>query len=702
MAESPAQVLGQGVGWAVVAGLGFSFAAFMMFITFLQNRLTTRSTANLEEFNSAGHSVKPGLIAAGIVSAWTWAATLLQSTTVTFKYGVSGAYWYGAGATLQILFCSIMACKIKSCAPFCSTYLEIIRVRYGKPTHAVFICFALLTNLLVSSQLVLGGAAVVTELTGLNVFAGIFLIPASVAAYTVTGGLRATFIADYSHTIGLFVVIIYFFFHIWTGNGKIGSLGHMTDLLTASAARDPVPGNAGGSYLTMRSQSGLIFGIINICGNLATVFCDQSYHQRSIASLPSTASRGFLLGGSAWFPIPFLFATSLGLTARALFKVDPDMAGLTQEQVTAGLSAPSAAVALCGKGGAVAVLIMLFLAVTSAMSAQQIAVSSVFTFDLYKVYVVSHAHHSHFQLVSHGAVVVWSLIMSVFGVIWHFAGIELGWLYLMMGIIVAPGVGPIFLSIVWKNTNRLGCVVGMVTGLVLGIFTWLITAYGCYNEVTVATTNEQYPTLAGNLVSLLVSIIIVVTWSIASPQNYDFAATRAYNAPKDLLAYPDVPVLAKDAPSQEEESPEPEKDASVLEKEAPTDPSQDGACAADADPETNDTPAAAAVQCRDGGEANIEYVRAAGLDPSVVTVMLRKSVVISLVSGAVLVIVIPAVATSARIWNSAGLGAWMWLGFLWLMWSIYAVGVLPILEEREALMSLMSKMGSVFKRRKPA
>ena len=125
-AEHPAQVLGQGVGWAVVVGLGLAFAAFMISLTWIQSRYTEHKATSVEEFSSASRSVRPGLIAAGIVSAWTWAATLLTSASMTYQYGVAGAYWYSAGAMLQILLCSIMACKLKSFAPFCSTYLEIL------------------------------------------------------------------------------------------------------------------------------------------------------------------------------------------------------------------------------------------------------------------------------------------------------------------------------------------------------------------------------------------------------------------------------------------------------------------------------------------------------------------------------------------------------------------------------------------------
>jgi hypothetical protein len=165
-----------------------------MGLSWIQNRYTAYSTKQSEEFNTASRSVKPGLIASGIVSAWTWAATLLQSSTVStvswfdidslidrrqvaYNYGIAGPFWYAAGATVQILVFSILACKVKQNAPRCHTYLEIINARYGRVAHLVFMVFAFITNILVGSQLLLGGSAVVTALTGMNVYAAIFLIP---------------------------------------------------------------------------------------------------------------------------------------------------------------------------------------------------------------------------------------------------------------------------------------------------------------------------------------------------------------------------------------------------------------------------------------------------------------------------------------------------------------------------------------------
>ena len=50
-----------------------------------------------ESFSTAGRSIKMGLTACDIVSKWTWAATLLQSSNVAWQYGVSGPFWYASG-----------------------------------------------------------------------------------------------------------------------------------------------------------------------------------------------------------------------------------------------------------------------------------------------------------------------------------------------------------------------------------------------------------------------------------------------------------------------------------------------------------------------------------------------------------------------------------------------------------------------------
>lgn len=203
-----------------------------------------------------------------------------------------------------------------------------------------------------------------------------------------------------THTSVLFAIILTFVFTVYATSGYIGSISQMHHLLSEVTQIMPVSGNAQGSYLTLRSLNGLIFGVINLIGNFATVFQDQAYWQRAIASRPATTVKAYLIGGLAWFAVPFAFSTTLGLAAVALGAVPasssptqvptangfvPLLQPLTQDEISAGLPASFAAATLLGKSGAAALLIVLFLAVTSATSAELIAVSSVLTYDVYVV-----------------------------------------------------------------------------------------------------------------------------------------------------------------------------------------------------------------------------------------------------------------------------------------------------------------------------
>ena len=143
--------LSSGVGYGVVLGLGFAFALGMILTTYTLKRYNAEVQTS-EMFSTAGRTVKSGLVASAVVSSWTWAATLLQSSGVAYRYGVSGPFWYASGATVQILLFATLAIELKRKAPNAHTFLEIIRARYGVYAHLVYIVFGLMTNILVTAM----------------------------------------------------------------------------------------------------------------------------------------------------------------------------------------------------------------------------------------------------------------------------------------------------------------------------------------------------------------------------------------------------------------------------------------------------------------------------------------------------------------------------------------------------------------------
>lgn len=408
-------VLSQGVGYGIVVGIGAFFALMMLAITWLQNRYTAYSTRQAEEFNTASRSVKPGLIAAGIVSSWTWSSTLLTSSTFAYSYGIIGPMAYACCGSSQILLFSLIAIKIKANTPGAHTFPEIVLAKHGRPAHITYLFFGFVTNLLVGACLVLGGSQVVAAMSGVNVYAAIFLIPLVVAAYVIAGGLRSTFIADYAHTVVLFVAIFVFCFSMYSTNPTVGSISKFYDLLKAAGETRPVAGNYNGSYLTFRSEDGLVFAIDLLAAGFCAVWLDQAYWQRAIASRPETSVVAYLTGGIAWYGIPFAFGTAMGLGCVALtgspsFPTFPNP--LTAAQNGSGLSAPANSIALLGAGGAGLMLLLLFMAVTSSTSAELIAVSSLITFDVYKTYVKPKATSTELVRISHYGIIIYALILA--------------------------------------------------------------------------------------------------------------------------------------------------------------------------------------------------------------------------------------------------------------------------------------------------
>ncbi len=538
------EALPEWIGWAIVVGLGMVFAIIITVEVKIEEKYLG-VTQTSEMFNTAGRTIKTGLTAAAIVSAWTWAATLLQSSTVAYQYGISGPFWYAAGASIQVLLFGILAIELKRKAPNAHTFLEIIRARYGNGSHKIFLIFALMTNMIVTAMLLLGGSAVVNGLTGMDISLAAFLIPIGVMIYTLVGGLKATFVADYMHTIIIFVVILTFVAAVYINTDVTGGIEGMYEKLVQAAEIRPVEGNAAGAFLTMASAGGLMFGIINIVGNFGTVFVDQAYWQRAIAAQPGSTVKGFLLGGLCWFAIPFTLATTMGLTAVAL---DVD---ITMQQAQMGLVVPAAATALMGEIGAVMVLTMLFMAVTSAGSAELIAVSSLVTYDLYRTYKNPNASGKQLVKVSRATIVAFGLGMGGLAVVLLSMGLSLGFVYLAMGILIGSAVIPIALTILWSKTNKVAATAGAVIGLLCSTTVWVATAaslpeYG--GVIDLASLGNNYSMLFANITAILSGGAIAIAGSLAAGKTFD------WNDLKEKITLVEVSAADQTAAAEDEET----------------------------------------------------------------------------------------------------------------------------------------------------
>ncbi|KKY35885.1 putative urea active transporter [Diaporthe ampelina] len=462
--------LPQAVGYVVVVLIGFLIAFIMIFVTYLLKRTVGEDNRTTEMFMTANRRVEA------------------------------------------------------------HTLLEIVRIRYGNVAHIVWIALCLINNIIAVANMLLGASAAISALTGMPVVAAIFLLPASVVLYTFVGGIKATFLTDYFHTFIITIIICYFTIATFSVP-EISSPGHLFDLVVKAGQAHPVAGNHDGSYLTMASKDAILFGIIHVLANFGLVIMDTGFFTKAFSAAPQAVVPGYIIGGIAYFAIPWCLGTLMSLSALGLeaiqsprFPTYPDR--MSTVEISNGLVLPYAAVAIAGKGGAAAVLLIIFMAVTSTISAQVIAVSSIITFDIYRQYLNRGATDRDVIRWSHIGVVIFGIFSAAFSTALYYGSVDLGWTLYMLGVLTCPGIFPTTFTILWRKQSKVAAIVSPLLGLATGLAVWLGSAHAFYGDISIASTGATLPCVYGTTASALSPALYSVVISLVRPANYDWAEFR--------------------------------------------------------------------------------------------------------------------------------------------------------------------------------
>jgi len=514
----------QSVGWGLVIGVGFAFALLLVVITLALEKY--RNEVQTSEMLMTGNrSMKTGLIAAAVVSSWTIGSTLLLSCTSAYNLGISGPFWYGGSACFQIIVFSVAAIEIKRKAPNTHTYQEIVRVRYGKATHLLSCFYSFFQQICYSANLLINGSSIIANLTGINRDASIVLLPLFVTVYTLFGGIKATFISDYFHAVIIYIILLMFIFVTYCTSDILGSPSALYDLLIQAGKDEPVAQNQDGSYLTMTSVNGGLFGLV-LSGAGWAAASDSQLMQKALAADPRYVLPAYTIGCLSWFTIPFALATTLGLACRGLentssFPTYPNK--LSTKQVGDGLVMPIAAYALMGKTGAGGVLTMVFMACTAAYSSEVVAVSSTLCHDIYKAYINPNASGKKLALVSRCGVVGFFVICSGLAIGLAHAGFDVSFITTVSGIVVNVNIIPMGCTLFWKKMSAFAYIIGTTASTCIALAVWIGYTASQGDHSVNLTTLSTYPALAaGNTVAVYVPIILVPILVWIKPANFDW------------------------------------------------------------------------------------------------------------------------------------------------------------------------------------
>jgi len=148
-------------------------------------------------------------------------------------------------------------------------------------------------------------------------------------------------------------------------------------------------------------------------------------------------------------------------------------------------------------------------------------------YDIWKGYINKNADGKQILMISRAVILVFGVSMgSLSCILNQIDGINLGWVYNFMGIVIGSAVVPLWYLLMWNKANGIGAVAGAWGGQIIAVIVWLVTAKADEGEVSVKSLGTLNCQMAGCIVAIGSSGIIHTVLSLAKPQNYDWQSMR--------------------------------------------------------------------------------------------------------------------------------------------------------------------------------
>ncbi|KAL4230109.1 hypothetical protein ACF0H5_010494 [Mactra antiquata] len=343
---------------------------------------------SLDTVFDAGGRVSFSLTAVTVTSQLLWPADLLQSSTLTSKTGLGGSLWMAIGIVVDILLFPTLSLYLKTRAPGAKTFPQIAYARFGKAAHIMFCVLALVANLIVTTSMLLAGksALQVLSLDTNNEF--IYLMMAVLfGSYCMVGGLGTTFYISYFNTALIFITVtVYVLYTTFYPSDEIKSISTIESIYNSISCLQAPKGNFGDSYLTFRTTSGVIYGVVVLFMATSISFCDQANWQSRIAAKPTQGVLGFFLAAYMWFVIPTALSFTVTMTYLSMSAQNGSHL-LTEAEIDNGYITPFVMNYLMGQTGGYLLLTLLMMTLMSTGSGEVMSVSSIIVYDIYKTYI---------------------------------------------------------------------------------------------------------------------------------------------------------------------------------------------------------------------------------------------------------------------------------------------------------------------------
>ncbi|MFB2862289.1 sodium:solute symporter [Aeromonas sp. MdU4] len=171
--------------------------------------VSRRKVKNSKDFLLAGRSLGPWMMAGTLAATEIGGGSTLGVAAKAYgEWGLS-AGWYVVCAGIGVFSVSFIAPRLR--AAMATTVPEILRRRYGRPTHIISSALSIGALFLATAAQITACASVIQVATGLDAATTVIMVACVVTAYTMLGGLMAIAFTDIVHilviTVGMAIAL---------------------------------------------------------------------------------------------------------------------------------------------------------------------------------------------------------------------------------------------------------------------------------------------------------------------------------------------------------------------------------------------------------------------------------------------------------------------------------------------------------------
>lgn len=492
--------------------------------------LARRSVATSEDFFLSGRALPAWVTGLAFISANLGAIEILGMAANGAQYGFTTVHFYWIGAIPAMVFLGLVMMPFYYASRVHSVP-EYMRRRFNRPTHAVNALSFAVAQLLTAGVNLYALAIVIEALLGWPQWVSIVVAAFFVLTYITLGGLSG---AVYNEVMQFFVIIAGLIPIVVIGLSKTGGWDGLQDKVgepdmfgTWVGTEVPDWSNPLGDWI------GIVFGLgfALSFGYWTTNFAEV---QRALsAENLSAARRTPLIGAFPKVFIPFLTIIP-GLIAIALL---PGFSGPDAEYNNA---IPALMRDLLPNGALGVGVTGLLAAFMAGMAANISGFNTVFTYDLWRPYVVRDRDDHYYLTVGRVATVAGILIGI--GTAFIAAGFNniMNYIQALFSYFNAPLFAVFILALFWKRVSPWAGFYGLLAGILGALVAHYVLpgfAYFHAGQVLSGPTNEQMVNFYGAIVAVIASwVVMTAVTAVTEPKPREQLAGLVWGEPDPAAA----------------------------------------------------------------------------------------------------------------------------------------------------------------------